>query len=693
MFAPQPHTRDERRKRRLKQRRILAAFSGLSIGFLVALAYRLTGYWSFRLEDWAWLVAATAVVHVSYWLLLQLGWDRHLRWDPTFLYLPWATTVFLLCLSIYLLPEARVFMPLAHLINLLFLVGLVGFRDAVNYSILASAGYFVAVYLVWRRGEPVELGYEAMMAVLILALGTFAGTVLERVRRRKLEIREAWREILKLSQAVEQSPSLLIITDTEGRIEYVNPKFTKTTGYSPEEVIGRKPSILKSDETPAETHEELWRTITSGGEWLGEFKNLKKDGDPFWVIASISPIRDHLGNITNYLGVQEDTTALREAQARLVQAQRLEGVGRLVSGVAHDFNNLLTSVLGFAELALSKVPVESSVYGDIQEIRKAGESATALTQQLLAFSRKQMSRPQVLDLNHQLSEMEALLRRTISAEIEFSTVFGSDLGRIRADPAQLQQILMNLAVNASDAMPQGGRLVIETANAELGRRYGKTEVAIRPGPYVKLTVSDTGRGMDEPTRRHIFEPFFTTKKQGLGTGLGLATVYGIVKQNRGYVWAESEVGSGSIFTVFLPREHEEIAPIPAPVATRTLSGVETLLVVEDEEAVRLLAERILENQGYRVLVAEEPAKALSLAAVEPIDLLVTDIVMPGMNGVDLAQRITAARPKVKVLLFSGYAERTIVEEKLADPRTPFLGKPFGVDELLNKVREVLDGDP
>jgi PAS domain S-box-containing protein len=663
-------------RRKRQQRGILLSFVGILVGLLLTLGFRLLGYWTFEISLLGtWLLVA-AGVHAGLWLLLEVGWRRYERWDPHFLYLPWACIVLLFTLLIHSVPEVRYLVPFGYFVNLLFLVGLAGFWEVLIFSGLMAGGYFGAILLVLRRGEEISFGYESMMAVLILVLGAYAGTVLERARRHRTSLRRASDQLRKLSVAVDQSPSLLIITDTEGRIEYVNPRFVQTTGYSLEEARGKTPAILRSEDTPEKTYEELWQTILDGEVWKGELKNLKKDGAPYWVIASISPLRDSSGSITHFLGVQEDITRRKEVEAQLVQAQKMESVGQLVSGVAHDFNNLLTGVLGFTELALSKVADGDPLHQDLDEIRKAGETASALTQQLLAFGRQQMLWPEVLNLNQVLTTTEELLRRTITEDIELETALEPDLGLVSADPAQIQQILVNL---------------IETENAELGERFANKHVAVRPGRYVMLAVSDTGPGMTEEIRARVFEPFFTTKERGRGTGLGLATVYGIVKQSRGYIWVYSEPGQGTTFKVFLPRIEEVVPEVSeAVVVDERLAGAETILLVEDDNVVRSLAEAILVGAGYRVLAAEDSARAKERWQEAVVDLLITDIVMPGINGVELAEQLTALRPDLKVLLVSGHAERTIIEDRLADPTIPFIGKPFKVTEFLAKVRQVLD---
>ncbi len=678
-------------KRRIKLRSIFLSLAGLLVGVLTTWALRATGYWEFSNEALGLLVGVLLLSYLGLWLILRFELDALFPWDPHFLYVPWATTVFLFSFFTLVLPEARVLVPLGFLVNVLFLVGVAGFWEVFTFSGLMCIGYLGAVLVVDHRGGDVEVGFEIIMAGLILVLGAYAGAVLERARRNKMRMLRLTAELSKLSLAVEQGSFLLIITDIDGRIEYVNPHFVKTTGYSLDEIVGKTPAVLKSGEASPEFYEEIWRTILSGEAWNGEFKNRKKNGEPYSVLASISPLRDDLGVITHFLGVQTDITRQKEIETQLAQAQKMEVVGQLVSGVAHDFNNLLTGVMGYSELALEQAGDNQSLREDLTEVRKAGESASMLTQQLLAFSRQQMLRPEILDLNAVLVSTENLLRQTVTEEIELVTTREPELGLARVDPAQIQQILLNLAVNARDAMPHGGQFRVETANTEVGREFVDEQVTVRPGRYVMLTVSDTGVGMTEQVRKRIFEPFFTTKELGRGTGLGLATVYGIVKQSGGYIWVDSQLGKGTEFRVFLPRvegvaaELETVEAGPAPPR-----GVETILLVEDDKVVRTLAELVLTGAGYRVVMAENPAMAIARWKDGTIDLLVTDIVMPGMNGVDLADSFTSKQPGLKVLYMSGYAAQSVIENKLADPDTPFMSKPFKVADLLSKVREVLD---
>ena len=381
----------------------------------------------------------------------------------------------------------------------------------------------------------------------------------------------------------------------------------------------------------------------------------------------------------------------RAEQVRL--AQRMETIGRLSSGLAHDFNNLLTAILGHCDILLRRLPEEASIRKGIEEIRTAGERAAGLTRQLLAYSRRQVLKPRVIDLNSSVTSMVPMLRRLIGETIELNPMLQSDLGHVEADPSQIEQVIMNLVVNARDSMPRGGLVVVETSNVDLDETFAKKHAPTRPGSYVMLAVSDTGSGMDEATRSRIFEPFFTTKQLGKGTGLGLATVYGIVKQSDGYIWVYSEPGLGSTFKIYLPRVEAELSeektgepPLPLP------SGSETVLLVEDDHTVRLLASEMLQMNGYTVLQARDGREALDLVRRHgrPIHLLLTDVVMPQMSGRQLAQGIADIHPDIRVLYMSGYTDGVIAHHGVLDAGVAYLQKPFTADFLARKVREVLD---
>jgi len=372
----------------------------------------------------------------------------------------------------------------------------------------------------------------------------------------------------------------------------------------------------------------------------------------------------------------------------------MEAVGRLAGGVAHDFNNLLTAIIGYADLMVTSLDQDDPLRKDAEEIKRAGERAAALTDQLLAFSRKKVLQPLILNLNTTVTNMEKMLRRLIGEHIELILGLDPALGLVKADPGQIEQVIMNLAVNARDAMPQGGRLTIETKNVYLDEEYTHQHVDIQPGPYVMLAVSDTGVGMSKETLSHLFEPFFTTKEMGKGTGLGLSTVYGIVRQSDGHIWVYSELGQGTTFKIYLPRIEEIVeSGKRVPVSAKSMQGQETVLLVEDEDIVRDLACRVLSENGYTVLEAHDGREALLICEKYggPIHLLVTDVVMPGgMSGRQVAERLRTLRPDVKVLYMSGYTDDTIVHHDVLEPGMAFLQKPFMPDILLHKVREVID---
>jgi two-component system, cell cycle sensor histidine kinase and response regulator CckA len=424
---------------------------------------------------------------------------------------------------------------------------------------------------------------------------------------------------------------------------------------------------------------------------------VAKDGSRRPVETTIKPIKDDQGKITGLVLAFRDAdyrrsqARLRQSEEQLRQSQKMEAIGQLAGGIAHDFNNLLTIITGYSEMLLNRLPMEDPSRELIREIHKSGDRAAALTRQLLAFSRKQVLAPVVLDLNEVVQEMEKMLRRLIGEDIELATILDSKLDLVKADPGQIEQVIMNLAVNARDAMPVGGKLIIETANVDLEDLYLETRSEVPPGSYVTLSVSDTGCGMDERTKARIFEPFFTTKGPGKGTGLGLATVYGIVKQSGGYIFVDSEVGNGTTFKLFLPPVAEEKRK-PRTSSFKAPRGNETLLLVEDEHAVRTFARDALQSYGYHVLEAAQGMQALQIAELHKgtIHLLVTDVVMPQLGGRQLVDKLHVLQPRMKVLYLSGYTDDAVVRHGLLAGETAFLQKPFTPVILAHKVREVLD---
>jgi two-component system, cell cycle sensor histidine kinase and response regulator CckA len=389
--------------------------------------------------------------------------------------------------------------------------------------------------------------------------------------------------------------------------------------------------------------------------------------------------------------VETTTGQLRRSEAQLRQSQKLEAVGRLAAGIAHDFNNLLSVVLSYSEELIAALPEGSAHQRDAMEIARAGERAAELTRQLLIFSRQQMLTPKILDLNVVLANLGRMLTRVVGEDVRLDLIAAADLGRVKADPGQIEQVLMNLVVNARDAMPNGGALTIETHNVDLDEAYARDHLHVEPGPYVMLSVSDTGVGMDRETQARIFEPFFTTKGPGRGSGLGLSTVFGIITQSQGSIWVYSEVGRGTTFKIYLPRV--DGASERPPVAEHVAGGSETILLVEDEPQVRAVVRRALERAGYAVLVAQDPDDALRLCdARQPIDLLLTDVVMPHMNGRELAERVRARYPATKALFMSGYTDDAILRHGVLDAGVPFLQKPITPTTLARRVREILDAD-
>jgi len=498
----------------------------------------------------------------------------------------------------------------------------------------------------------------------------------------------------KLSCAVEQSADTIFITNSEGIIEYVNPAFETMTGYCRQEVIGKPQSILKSELKAPVLYNELWETIRSGDVRRGIVVNRRKNGELCYVDESISPIRDAEGRITNYVSNGRDYTERLRLEAKLLQSQKMDAIGRLAGGIAHDFNNLLTIITSYSELALDSVIPGSTAQSRMHEILSAAHRAADLTRQLLAFSRQQPQALRVAEVNAVVSVIVKTLPRLIGEDIELVFVPGEGMGRVRLDPVQIEQILMNLAANSRDAMPQGGRCTIETSNVKLDEHYaGRKEAVIPVGRYAVLTVTDTGAGIQADHLSHVFEPFYTTKPSGEGTGLGLATVYGIVKQNHGFVWVYSEPGIGTIFKIYLPCVEEQPSTLEMPdsSAETVLRGTETVLLVEDEEALRRAAAELLSLRGYKVLQAKDGLDALSVARQHGsiIHLAVTDVVMPHMSGGDLAKELETIRPETRVLFVSGYAGQTVLDHDV-NVENNFLQKPFTLKQLASKVRSVLD---
>jgi two-component system, cell cycle sensor histidine kinase and response regulator CckA len=497
----------------------------------------------------------------------------------------------------------------------------------------------------------------------------------------------------KLSRAVEQSADLVIITDRAGVIEYVNPAFEALTGYSRKQAVGRTPRLLKWGHQSAELYHDLWKTILAGNVFRGVMVNRKKNGDIFYAEKTITPLRDADGRITHFISNDRDITERRRLELQLQQTQRLDAIGKLAGGVAHDFNNLLMVISAYAELMLDQLSPEHPLCRNVLEIQSASRRAADLTRQLLAFGRKQVQDLQLLDLNSTMQEIHNMLLRLIGEDIELVFVPGKNLGRVKADTVQIEQVVMNLAANARDAMPNGGKLTIETTRTSLDESYQQRHSLVPEGDYVMLAVSDSGHGISPEHISHIFEPFYTTKTEGKGTGLGLATVYGIVKQNSGFIWVYSEPEFGTTFKIYLPRVESEIRTIIQPHSVEHVAnGCETLLLVEDEAAVRRSTREFLATRGYIVLEAENGQHALKIAREfkSRIHLMITDVVMPQLGGAGLASQLAVDRPEMHVLFVSGYAENTILRQGAIDVNARFLQKPFSLKALACKIREILD---
>jgi two-component system, cell cycle sensor histidine kinase and response regulator CckA len=508
----------------------------------------------------------------------------------------------------------------------------------------------------------------------------------------------AEQSLRKLSRAVEQSADMIMITDLHGIIEYVNPAFELLTGYHRDEMCGKIPRILKSGEQGPEVYQRIWKTILAGDTYRGILTNRKKNGEPYQVEESISPLRDAAGQITHFISNGRDLTERLRLEAQVLQSQKMDAIGNLAGGVAHDFNNLLTIITSYAELALDTVPQPSPLEAKIQEILLAARRAAELTHQLLAFSRKQPQALRVADLNQVIARIANTLPRLIGEDIEFTFVRGAGLGRVRVDPLQIEQVLMNLAANARDAMPQGGHFRVETSDVRVENhpRPSKQE-GLPPGRYALISVSDTGMGILSKHLPHIFEPFYTTKPLGKGTGLGLATVYGIVKQNKGFIWATSERRTGTAFKIYLPclGRRDNSHPAENPKNESVTRGSETILVVEDEQALRRATTEFLTQQGYTVLEAKDGVDALSVAKRHgsTIHLLFTDVVMPNMSGGQLAMELAQLRPETRLLFVSGYAGKTVLDHKVLGVETNFLQKPYSLKQLSLKIRYALTHHP
>jgi len=495
-----------------------------------------------------------------------------------------------------------------------------------------------------------------------------------------------------LAAAVAASANGIVITDAAGSIVWANPAFTRMTGYSLAEAKGKNPKILKSGRHEESFYRDLWSTISSGIPWRGELTNRRKDGSLYTEEMTITPVAGADGRITNYIAIKQDITERNRLADHVRHSQRLEAVGVLAGGVAHDFNNLLTVINGHCSLLLETLPETSPITASLIDIREAGERAAALTRQLLAFSRRQVLRPTLVDVNAAVKRLGSMLRRIVREDIRLVITLEPALAPVLADEGQLDQVVMNLVVNARDAISAGGQITIETASFYADETYAQAHPDTRAGDYVVIAISDTGVGMDEATKSRLFEPFFTTKPVHKGTGLGLSTVYGIVRQSGGWIWVYSEPGKGSTFKVYLPRAEPRSSDAQLELVQPDLQkGTETVLLVEDEPALLKLAASSLENCGYTILKASNGPAAIEIAAKHPgpIHLLLTDVIMPGMNGRELSNCLAPVRPEMRVLYMSGYTDDVIGSAGTLDSHVAYLQKPFSPNDLARRVREVL----
>jgi two-component system cell cycle sensor histidine kinase/response regulator CckA len=571
--------------------------------------------------------------------------------------------------------------------------------SAVAVTLLLTAGMTSFTY-IFKQPDP-QFAYTVRDSIRGLVGLVFLFDVyiiyqqlqIHRIRRRLSENEEVFRVI------AENAEDLITVLDRDGMRLYSSPGYTRIFGYSSEELQGTSCLDQVHPDDCASVIAARLETYEKGAGPRVEYRFLTKDGQWRFLESNGSPVRNHRGEIERLVVVSRDITErkradelLRQREEQLRQSQKMEAVGRLSGGIAHDFNNLLAVIIGYTESMEQRLAPADPLRKNAEEIRKAGERAAALTRQLLAFSRQQVLQPKVLDLNAVVTDMGKMLRRLIGVNIELSTSLAPQLGKVKADQSQLEQVIVNLVVNARDAMPQGGKLLVETSNIDVDEHLARSLPFLHPGPHILLAVADTGIGMDEQTQRHIFEPFFTTKDLGKGTGLGLATVYGVVKQSGGIVGVDSQEGRGSTFKIFLPQAAEStVARTSHANSATSTKGAGTILLVEDEEALLKLIAEALSESGYSVLTARDGIQALEIArsSAEPIHLLLTDVSMPKLGGPALAEYIVHMRPEIRVLFMTGHADHETVSNGSLGNGSGFLQKPFNQRALIHEVRRTL----
>ena len=592
------------------------------------------------------------------------------------------------------LARKRIFWVCASIL-LVAVIGVIGISILITRSIqeLASG---VEQLEQGKWGRSLRVYSRDELGKLTESFNKMSRTIMEQQE----EVSKYTRQLQTLS---ENAPFGMVMIDKDGTLKYINPKFRELLGYDLNDIPNGKTWFRRAYPDPTYRH----HVISTWIDDLEGFKSGEKRPRTFTVTC-----KDGTEKIINFIPVQletgenliacEDITELKRAEEekavlheQLRQSQKVEAIGRLAGGIAHDFNNLLTVIKGYSQLSSFELKEGDPLRVNIDEIQNAAERAASLTRQLLAFSRRQVMEMKVLDLNTLLRDLEKMLRRVIGEDIEMVIQLAEDLGRVRADVGQIEQVIMNLAVNAKDAMPSGGKLTIETADVELDESYARSHVDVKPSHYVMFSVSDTGVGMTSGVRERIFEPFFTTKEMGKGTGLGLSTTYGIVKQSEGHIWVYSVQGKGTTFKIYLPRVNEPLEEIRKDVLKEELPrGNETILIVEDEEDVRKLAGKILEKQGYRILESFNGDDALVACKrrKSPIHLMLADIIMPGMSGSELAKLLKPLYPEIKILYMSGYTDNAVVRHGVLEKGVNYIQKPFTMEGLARKVREVLDKD-
>jgi PAS domain S-box-containing protein len=563
---------------------------------------------------------------------------------------------------------------------------LITLRSAQDVAILRTPSWWTITLM---------LRMIAILAALVLGSTLWAVLLKRQVAEKTQSIRDslqreaAARE--RYQELFENANDMVFTCDLDGNLSSLNKAGRRMTGCEVFETLNKSLAQILPPEC-APLARQILQEANQEEQHTCEVEIINKDNTRLRVDLGTRLVQ-RSGKPPEVQGIGRDITRHRRLEEQLRHAQKMEAAGRLAGGVAHDFNNLLTVISGFGQLFLARLDPTDPKYSHIAEILKAADRGATLTRQLLAFSRQQVLQPEVLDLNNTLANINSMLRHLIGEDIEVVVFPGKDLGRVKADPGEIDQVILNLAVNARDAMPYGGKLTLQTENVDLDEELASSHYPLRAGRYVMLSVSDTGCGMDAETQKHIFEPFFTTKEKGKGTGLGLATVHGIVHQSGGFIYVYSELGSGSIFKIYLPRVDRAAEPAKSHQAVEHHTrGSATILVVEDEAMVRDLTLEVLKESGYTVIAAERPDDALRISRQNQgrIDLLLTDVVMPGMSGLELAERLKPERPEMKVLYVSGYTADAVVRRGMSDPQTAFLQKPFAPGALVRKVREVIE---